>query len=430
MVALLAVLLIASEPLEFIPDYAFFKGASGLTYTEVYHKVSYRELTYSGDEELTSTVRFSVWARNLATGDSMGDTWERKSVIPSFEEAKDRDLEIIELASLVLESGDYEFSHRVTDVASGKSASIVDTLSVPSFAGDELSLSWIELASSIEPDSTEGQFCKGTLRVVPNPGGYYSVTRQLLYAYTEIYNLSADTLPFEVEYSILDIGGEAVKQFPPKQLAKAGADVVDVGVLNIVGLPIGKYWFRVAVTDPGSGGTAFRDRVFSVMPFRKAPPPELEEYYSMIEYLIPSREIQFYNSLSKSAKTEYLYQLWRKLDPDPSTEENEALAQFGERMRYADEHFGMGATKGRDTDRGRIYVKYGEPSETRQSGMETLYKPWESWLYYGGGGRQFIFVDIRGTGTYELVYSSIPEEPTAPEWKNYIDPAIIEVKQQ
>jgi GWxTD domain-containing protein len=149
----------------------------------------------------------------------------------------------------------------------------------------------------------------------------------------------------------------------------------------------------------------------------------------MIEYLIPPKDVSLYNSLSERAKDEYLYQLWRKYDPNPATEENEALPQFAEKIRYTDEHFATAQQEGRNTDRGRIYIKYGEPDEIKRSDIEQFFQAWESWLYYGRGGRQFIFIDMKGSGLYELIYSSIPEEPSRPGWQGYVDPAIIEFRQ-
>ncbi len=429
MVALLVFFVIESEPVRFVRDYAFFKGGDGLTYTEIYYKISYKELTYTEDELMSSTLRFSFYCENLSTGDSLVDEWEKKSVISSLEEAKNRDLEIVELSALLLKPGDYEFRYRVVDLSSANEGTILDTVAVPSFEGDELLSSSVELASNIEQDSLPGQFFKNNLKVIPNPGGYYSVTRPILYTYTEVYNLSSDTLPFQVEYIILDEQGALLKEYPAKHLIKTGSNIVDVGVLNVIGLPIGSYHFRIVVTDSGTGASISREKSFSVIPFRKGPPPELEEYYRMVEYLMPSEELEFHNSLSEKAKVEYLYQFWSRLDPDPKTEENEALIQFAEKIRFADERFTVLQEKGRDTDRGRIYIKYDDPDEIRRSGIEHLFRPWESWLYYGAGGRQFIFVDLRGSGAYELMYSSIPEEPTRPGWQSYVDPSIVEFRQ-
>lgn len=180
MVGLLVFLIIGSETLNFVPDYTFFKGISGLTYTEVYYKISYHELTYTKDEQLSTTIKFLFWSKNLATHDSLGDSWERTSVIPSLEEARDRDLEIIELTALSLTPGDHEFGFKVIDLGSAREGTFIDTVLVPSFEGDELILSWVELASDIQPDSTQSQFFKNNLKVIPNPGGYYSVTRPIL----------------------------------------------------------------------------------------------------------------------------------------------------------------------------------------------------------------------------------------------------------
>ena len=88
MVVLLALLAVQLGELEFTPDYAFFKEANALTYTEVYYKISYRELSYTGDDALTATIGFSFRCTNLTTGDSLVDGWERRSVISSVGEAQ------------------------------------------------------------------------------------------------------------------------------------------------------------------------------------------------------------------------------------------------------------------------------------------------------------------------------------------------------
>ncbi len=414
--------------MEFVADHAFFRGMEELTYAEIYYKIPYGELSYEDEEELSAMIEFSFCVSNLATGDSVVDRWERRSVIPSFEEAKNRDLEIVEVAKLLLRPGEYQFEYGVADVNSSREVTYLDTVTVPVLWKDGMVLSSIELASKIEEDSVPGQFFKNGLRVIPNPGGRYSITRSILYSYTEIYNLSEDTLPVEIAYSIVDRGGEVVQQFPPKLLSKTGPDIVDVGVVNVIGVPTGDYRFRVAVVDSGSGTTGFTEREVSVVPFRRPPPSGLEEYYSLLEYLVTPKELEFYESLSEKARDEYLYQFWLRLDPNPTTKENEALVAFAERIKYADDRYSVPQKRGRQTDRGRIYIKYGEPDEITRSGVKTLFKSWESWLYYGGGGRQFIFVDMRNTDTYELVYSSIPEEPTRPDWEEWVDPTAVELK--
>jgi hypothetical protein len=197
------------------------------------------------------------------------------------------------------------------------------------------------LASKIEEDSVPGQFFKNGLRVIPNPGGKYSITRSILYSYTEIYNLSEDTLPVEIVYSIVDEAGEVVQRFPAKYVSKSGRDIVDIGVVNVIGVPTGDYRFRMSVADSGSGETLHTERHVSVIPFRRQPPSGLEEYYGMLEYLVAPKELEFYESLTEKAKEEYLYQFWLRLDPDPETRENEALILFAEKIKHADDRYSI-----------------------------------------------------------------------------------------
>jgi len=53
---------------------------------------------------------------------------------------------------------------------------------------------------------------------------------------------------------------------------------------------------------------------------------------------------------------------WRMRDPTPETEENEFKEEHYQRIAYANEHFGAGI-RGRRTDRGQVYILFGEPDE-------------------------------------------------------------------
>ncbi|RKX67307.1 hypothetical protein DRP44_02635 [candidate division TA06 bacterium] len=90
--------------------------------------------------------------------------------------------------------------------------------------------------------------------------------------------------------------------------------------------------------------------------------------------------------------------------------------------------FKQGNRKGRNTDRGRIYLKYGKPDQIIRKGISQKYKSAEIWKYYNKGGMTFIFSDVNSTGDYILVYSSISTERTDPNWRNYIDPMWVQME--
>ena len=63
--------------------------------------------------------------------------------------------------------------------------------------------------------------------------------------------------------------------------------------------------------------------------------------------------------------------------------------------------------EGWQTDRGRVYMIYGEPSEIERFPNETNTKPYEIWHYNEiEGGVVFIFGDITGFNDYQLLHST------------------------
>ena len=57
------------------------------------------------------------------------------------------------------------------------------------------------------------------------------------------------------------------------------------------------------------------------------------------------------------------------------------------------------------TDRGRIYVKHGEPDEIDDYPFAPNSHPYQEWHYYHGGRyRKFTFLDENEDGDYRLIY--------------------------
>lgn len=110
--------------------------------------------------------------------------------------------------------------------------------------------------------------------------------------------------------------------------------------------------------------------------------------------VLPTDEFERYHSLDGYDREEWLRKYWRKLDPTPTTEENEAKAEFERRIEYARIHFAdfweyRHFRYLRDEwlkfewehapwdARGEIYIKYGEPDFRA---IETFQQ--EEWTYY------------------------------------------------
>ena len=126
-----------------------------------------------------------------------------------------------------------------------------------------------------------------------------------------------------------------------------------------------------------------------------------------------------YKTLAPEAKLRFLVTFWKKRDPTPRTAENEFVVEHLRRIRYADDHFGGRASgRGSDTDRGRVYIKYGPPDDIRPFTMMSEEKSYEIWTYETRGYYEFVFRDRRGFGIYELVHSTMPGERYNPDWQD------------
>lgn len=118
-------------------------------------------------------------------------------------------------------------------------------------------------------------------------------------------------------------------------------------------------------------------------------------------YLItPAERLTFLRLNSEEEREQFIAQFWQRRDFVPETEENEFRDRHYQRMAQANMTYGFGTHAGWQTDRGRIYILYGEPDEVNQEGSQ------ETWLYHRRpifrGEAKFQFVDVNRTGEFRL----------------------------
>jgi GWxTD domain-containing protein len=147
-----------------------------------------------------------------------------------------------------------------------------------------------------------------------------------------------------------------------------------------------------------------------------------------VAYIITDEEKAAFRALETDEEREqFIEQFWLRRDPSPDTIENEFKEDHYSRIAYANERFQSGKP-GWKTDRGRIYILYGKPTEIEShpaggqyqrpfeegGGMTSTY-PFETWRYryIEGIGNEVIleFVDPTMSGEYRLTTN--PDEKDA-----------------
>lgn len=97
-----------------------------------------------------------------------------------------------------------------------------------------------------------------------------------------------------------------------------------------------------------------------------------------------------------------LLQVWEKYDPTKETKYNELMEQYYLRVDYAIKNFStITGKQGWETDRGGIYIQFGNPDEIKRS-SDDHGKVVETWIYTNPGN-WFNFVDKTGTGEFVIL---------------------------
>jgi GWxTD domain-containing protein len=129
--------------------------------------------------------------------------------------------------------------------------------------------------------------------------------------------------------------------------------------------------------------------------------PEYEQFLSEVRYIITSAERKDFLSRPDSEKPKFIEEFWKSRDSDPSTPENEFKDEYVGRIARSNDLFIGEGRPGWLTDRGRIFVLFGPPTQrqtTTPSG-DSRGRCQELWYY-----RDFpvVFLDRGCTGTFML----------------------------
>ena len=111
--------------------------------------------------------------------------------------------------------------------------------------------------------------------------------------------------------------------------------------------------------------------------------PANAEFLSKVRHIITSKERKIFLELPDSEKEQFIEEFWKRRDPDSDTEENEFKMEYLNRVEKTSKLFGSEPKPGWLTDRGRIFILFGPPTEriTYPMGGDPYGRCREVWLY-------------------------------------------------
>ena len=126
---------------------------------------------------------------------------------------------------------------------------------------------------------------------------------------------------------------------------------------------------------------------------------DISKAIRQLRYVASSSEIEEIEKLNTDeAKFLKFDEFWRKIDPTPTTNRNEAFEQFYARVERANELFRQSG-EGWLTDMGMVYIIFGPPANTQIQNFPSDRRQVLQWSY---PSRQFTFVDFSGFNDFRL----------------------------
>jgi GWxTD domain-containing protein len=387
-------------------DAIVFKGDSiGMSRIDCYFMIPYESLEFINSGKLFG----SNYTMDINIKDSSGNVVGSRKI-----ERKVREKEYFVTQGgtgafdyfqemFYLKDGKYEITVVFTDKISNKESEKNRYITVLNFTQFELSLSGLMLVSSIE--ETAGKY-KITPHISDNIGNLidgffvffeaYNVKKQydsVDFAW-EIYNSRDSKIAFSdrIRKNVKDDINRIFIKIPKVDELSTGSYLLKIIAVQPINIKEYSDQSYIAVAQRSLtfmktvGGNILADLNMAIRQLR---------YVANREDLDKIENGQTADERQKSFET-----FWKNLDPSPGTERNEAFDEYYARINYANQNF-KSYQEGWMTDKGMVYVIYGDPYSIDKQANYGDSRNYERWIY--NNNREFIFVDNTGFGDYRLV---------------------------
>jgi len=419
---------------EFFLDLCRFQAVNGNPYVEVYMSIDGTSVAYKKAENgYQSNVNILVRTYKISDGDSVinyQDRFNLLSQIIADTSLASRKQAFVELKRIQMQPGNYllevimEDNHDSTGIAVGNYYDF--EIEEPS---KEFSFSDLEFIHSIEKAQSENIFTKNGFQIIPFGMNASFIEQEKLAFYLEMYNTDlAFTGDFFAEATILQ-GGRPLFMYNLMRQKQPNQINVFSGDFDISKLPSQTYQLQIKLFSKMNPEGEKLVKTFYVANSKVAPKlaeytaqktgsdlfsdysdEQLTYYLRTLIHISTENEIRFAKALTEKAdKQNYLFSFWQKRMSQNKTVEKLWRGHLAA-LDYINNQFKSNFREGWQTDRGRVFLKYGIPSDIELFPYESNKKPHEIWKYDRLGAQAqiiFVFMDNDlGSGEYLLIHSN------------------------
>jgi len=425
--------LFSQDELSFEFDYARFNADSTQKYLEIYYSLGQKNLMeYEYKNQKYIGAYLDVLITNTSRDSIVENRRYKSQTLVNLSDSLFYKKNLMGTLSYALPEGEYNLKISATDIADSTNfISYNEKIKINAILPTKYSLSDIELATRIISNSQnkESMFYKNTMEIFPNPQIVYTEKMPVLFFYAELYNLnSAKGKELTLIQQLVSVQGRTLEA-KHKAISTENNSIVDAGMINLKKYPSGAYILTLSIFEDSSDvGLSSSKRFYLInssvkgmvsqlskdkltvqsSEFGILSEEECDELFLESNPIATKLDVDSYEKLTTlDAKRGFLFDFWLARDQEPETVRNEFKEEYMERVEFVERRFKTFVTRGVNTERGRIYLLYGEPDEMENYPSEYNMKPYEMWFYHNiEGGVLFVFGDVSGYGNYELLHST------------------------
>lgn len=343
-----------------------------------------------------------------------------------------------------LENGKYTFELNIVDNNNTQNAEIVKQDFEIDFKKSTIAFSDILFIESYSKSDKKNQFNRNGFEMLPFVNNFLPTNVGKLIFYTEIYNtqLVAPNESFLLNCYIQNADGmKNLSNYTTSKKIISKDVYVLMNEYDISLLPSGNYYFLVELRNKNNEIIASKSNFFqrsnkaltgdisniAGIEFdnsfaAKYSKEELKENIKSLNPISIQSEKDYVKTLlandDEVQMRQYLIYFWEKRHPGESAVK---WADYETQVKIANSKFGSPYTKGYDTDRGIIFLKYGPPNNIRFNDMDNQAYPYEIWHYYKiatFSNRKFVFFSPDNIkNEMVLLHSNLTGERNDPQWK-------------
>ncbi len=374
---------------------------------------------------------------------------------PERKDSSDKAFNFIDQQRFLLKEGFYYLEINIRDLNKADNEQIINFPLYINYPKDSINISGIELLEKYSKTITPNILTKNGYDLVPYPSDFYPDNLNNFIFYAEVYNTNkflGENQKFLLKYFIESFEtGKPINEYVINSRETSMPIIVLLREFNISKLPSGNYNLVIEVRN-ASNQILATNRVF----FQRSNPSvqydlssisaininetfvssisssdSLKYYIRSLKPISTQLEFQYAQNLIKASDLtnmqQYMYNFWLSRN-NVSTEQE--WITYRTQVKAVEKSFGSKFKRGFDSDRGRVYLKYGSPNSITDVPFETSSLsgegsvPYQIWHYYsaaGQGSRKFVFYNpTLSLNDYELIHSDAVGEVSNYNWQSLI----------